>query len=197
MRTETLAIVFTDIKGYTATTAKQSHEENAKLLKKAETVITPVVSSFDGRIIKSIGDAYMVVFRSPTEAVRCATAIQDKLFLANRNFAEDDQLHIRVAINVGEVRVQGGDVFGEPVNIAARVESVTPADEIYLSQAVYLTMNRSEIPCEHVGEFELKGITEPVTIYRVEKKNRDSKESAQDITISEASSTEAPPEDGE
>ena len=73
---------------------------------------------------------------------------------------------MRLAASLGEVRVARNDVFGEPVNIAARVESITPADEIYLSQAVYLTMNRSDIPSECVGEYELKGIAEPVTAYR-------------------------------
>lgn len=169
MRTETLAIVFTDIKGYTAATSAQTHQENANMLRRTERLIAPVVRAYDGRVVKSIGDAYMLVFRSPTEAVRCAAAVQDRLHEHNATNSADRAIHIRIAMNIGEVRVQRGDVFGEPVNIAARIESVTPADEIYLSKAVYLTMNRSDIPTEMIGDYELKGLPEPVTVYRVKK----------------------------
>jgi hypothetical protein len=89
------------------------------------------------------------------------------LYQHNTNSRADQGIHIRIAINVGEVRVHRGDVFGEPVNIASRIESITPADEVYFSEAVYLTMNRSDISTELVGDYELKGITEPVTVYRV------------------------------
>ena len=168
MRTETLAIVFTDIKGYTAATSSQTHQENAAMLRRTEKLIEPVVRAFDGRVVKNIGDAFMIVFTSPTAAVKCAAAVQDHIYTANAG-GQTTPVHIRIAINVGEVRVHRGDVFGEPVNIAARIESVTPADDIYLSKATYLTMNRSDLPCELVGDFELKGLPEPVTVYRLKK----------------------------
>ncbi len=166
MRTETLAIVFTDVKGYTAATSAQTHTQNARLLRHIERIIAPVVRSYGGRVLKSIGDAYMIVFRSPTEAVRCATAIQDRLHQYNTSRRADQAIHVRIAMNIGEVRAHRGDVFGEPVNIASRIESITPGGEIYFSAAIHLTMNRSQLPSERVGEFELKGIPEPVTVYR-------------------------------
>jgi len=169
MRTETLAIVFTDIKGYTAATSAQTHVQNARMLKSMASLVTPVVRAFDGRIVKSIGDAYMIVFRSPTDALRCALAVQDRLHQNNHGKAEDAGIHIRIAMNIGEVRVHRGDVFGEPVNIASRIESVTPADEVYLSESMYLTMNKSDLAIERVGEYELKGIPEPVTVYRAKR----------------------------
>jgi class 3 adenylate cyclase len=169
MRTETLAIVFTDIKGYTAATSAQTHAQNARMLKSMASLVTPVVRAFDGRIVKTIGDAYMIVFRSPTDAMRCALAVQDGLHQNNQGKKEDEGIHIRIAMNIGEVRVHRGDVFGDPVNIASRIESVTPADEVYLSEAMYLTMNRSDLAIERVGEYELKGIPEPVTVYRARR----------------------------
>ena len=169
MRTETLAIVFTDIKGYTAATSSQTHQENAAMLRRTEKLIAPVVRAYDGRVIKSIGDAYMIVFRSPTVAVKCAAAVQDRIHAANALHPDTHAVHIRIAINVGEVRVHRGDVFGEPVNIAARIEGITPADDIYLSRAAYLTMNRSDLPCELVGDYDLKGLPEPITVYRLKK----------------------------
>ncbi len=166
MRTETLAIVFTDVKGYTAATSAQTHSENARLLRHIERIIAPVVRGYSGRVVKSIGDAYMIVFRSPTEAVRCAAAIQDRLHQYNTSRRADQAIHVRIAMNIGEVRVHRGDVFGEPVNIASRIETITPGGEIYFSAAIHLTMNRSQLASERVGEFELKGIPEPVTVYR-------------------------------
>jgi class 3 adenylate cyclase len=166
MRTESLTIVFTDVKGYTAATSSQTHRENARMLRRIERSVAPVVSAYGGRVVKSIGDSYLCVFRSPTEAVRCATAIQDRLHRHNRSAGGGGALHVRIAMNAGEVRVHRGDVFGEPVNVAARIESITPADEIYLSQSVYLTMNRSRLQVERVGEFDLKGVPEPVAVYR-------------------------------
>jgi class 3 adenylate cyclase len=183
MRTETLAVVFTDIKGYTATTSSQTHQENARMLRRVERVIQPVVRAYSGHVIKSIGDSYMVVFRSPTLAAQCAIAIQDLMHQYNVTAREQDAVHLRIAMNIGEVRVDRGDVFGEPVNIAARLEGVTPADEIYLSEAIYLTMNRSEIPTAHVGEYELKGIPEPVTVYRVKKANESKPQGDNDSTV--------------
>jgi tetratricopeptide (TPR) repeat protein len=127
------------------------------------------VRAFEGRIVKTIGDAYMLVFRSPTDAVRCSLAIQDKLHIENQQRTEDERIHVRIAANIGEVRVHRGDVFGEPVNIASRVETITPADEVYFSEALYLTMNRSDLSLERVGEYDLKGIPEPVTVYRARR----------------------------
>lgn len=169
MRTESLTIVFTDLKGYTAATSAQSHAENARMLRRIERSITPVARAYGGRIVKSIGDSYLIVFRSPTEAVRCAAAMQDRLHERNRSSGSGEALRVRVAMSAGEVRVDRGDVFGEPVNVAARIESITPADEIYLSQAIYLTMNRSELEVERVGEFEFKGLPEAVTVYRAKR----------------------------
>ncbi len=169
MRTESLTIMFTDVKGYTAATSTQSHAENARMLRRIERSVSPVARVYGGRVVKSIGDSYLIVFRSPTEAVRCAAAIQDRLHEHNRAKNSGHELHVRIAMNMGEVRVHRGDVFGEPVNVAARLESITPADEIYLSQAMYLTMNRSQLEVERVGEFEFKGLPEAVTVYRAKR----------------------------
>lgn len=76
---------------------------------------------------------------------------------------------IRFAINLGEVRVERGDVFGEAVNIAARIEGLAEGGEIWFSESVYLTMNKSEVPFEEVGKRQLKGIEEPVGVYRIPK----------------------------
>ncbi|MGC4116026.1 MAG: adenylate/guanylate cyclase domain-containing protein [Myxococcales bacterium] len=167
MKTANLAIVFTDIKGFTARTSQQGFEENRRMLRLHDALLMPVFKAFGGRKIKTIGDAFLVVFESPTQAVLCGVAIQDRLWDFNRRVGEPEQIHVRVAINMGEVRLENGDVFGEPVNIAARVEGVADAGEVVFTEAVYLSMNKAEVPSEDRGQHELKGIPEKVRVYRV------------------------------
>jgi class 3 adenylate cyclase len=167
LRTANLAIVFTDIKGFTERTSRQTLEENQRLLKLHADLLLPLFRGFSGKVVKSIGDAFMVTFESPTQAVLCGAAIQDRLWGHNRAAAEAERLEVRVAVNVGEVRLEGGDVFGEPVNIAARIEGITDAGEVFFTEAVYLSMNKAEVPAKEVGEFELKGIPEKVRVYQI------------------------------
>jgi len=166
-RSENLTIMFTDIVGFTARTSRQSHKENASMLREHDRLLLPVVARYAGRRIKSIGDSLLCVFPSPTDAVKCGMAMHDTLWLCNRHKPAGEQMHIRVAINLGEVRIQGKDIFGEPVNIAARLEAITPADEVYFTESVYLVMNKAEVPGEPLGVREFKGILEPVRVYRV------------------------------
>ncbi|HYO64877.1 MAG TPA: adenylate/guanylate cyclase domain-containing protein, partial [Archangium sp.] len=154
-------------KGFTERTSRQTLEENQRLLKVHHDLLTPVFKAFGGRIIKSIGDAFLVTFESPTQAVLGGMAIQDRLWQHNRSVLEAERLDVRVAINVGEVRVESNDVFGEPVNIASRVESIAEAGEVYFTEAVYLAMNKAEVPSQEVGSFELKGIPGKIRVFRV------------------------------
>jgi class 3 adenylate cyclase len=167
LRTANLAIVFTDIKGFTERTSQQTLEENQRLLATHNALLAPLFKAFGGRVVKMIGDAFLVTFESPTSAVLAGVAIQDKLWQHNRGASPAERLDVRVAINVGEVRLEDGDVFGEPVNIAARVEGIAEAGEVTFTEAVHLAMNRAEVPAEPVGEFELKGIPGKVKVYRV------------------------------
>lgn len=167
MKTANLAIVFTDIKGFTERTSRQTYEENQRMLRIHDALLTPVFKAFSGRPIKTIGDAFLVVFESPTQAVLCGVAIQDRLWDYNRRVGPEEQIHVRVAVNLGEVRLEKGDVFGEPVNIAARVEALADAGEVLFTEAVYLAMNKAEVPAEDHGLHELKGIPEKVRVYRV------------------------------
>ncbi len=167
MKTANLAIVFTDIKGFTERTSRQTLEQNETLLRTHHDLLAPVFRAFHGRIIKEIGDAFLVTFESPTQAVLAGVALQDKLWAHNRNLAADDRIDVRVAINVGEVRVENNDVFGEPVNIAARVEGLADAGEVFLTESVYLAMNKAEVPSEEVGLFDLKGIPGKIRVFRV------------------------------
>ena len=167
IKTENLAIVLTDMAGYTEATVQQSRVEIEQLLATHNRILLPIVRRFKGRHVKSIGDALLLVFRSPTDAMLCAMAMQDALYEYNRSAPKEKQIHMRVGASLGEVRVARGDIFGEPVNMTSRICGVTPADEIYFSEALFMAMNKAEVPCQEVGWRELKGIPQAVRIYHI------------------------------
>ncbi|MEW6776696.1 MAG: adenylate/guanylate cyclase domain-containing protein [Bdellovibrionota bacterium] len=166
-RSEDLTILFTDIVGFTARTSRQSRAENAAMLRAHDQLLLPMVGRYGGRRIKSIGDSLLCVFHSPTDGVKCGMAMHDALWAYNQKELPERQIHLRVAINLGEVRLEGRDVFGEPVNLASRLEKITPTDEIYFTEAVHLAMNRAEVPVQFVGEEEFRGIAGTVKLFHV------------------------------
>ena len=93
-------------------------------------LVLPVLGAFRGTRVKSVGDAYLALFDAPTEALLCATAVQDRLWAYDRQVAEAERVDVRVAIAMGEVSLAGGDVFGEAVNLAARIEGEAESGEI-------------------------------------------------------------------
>lgn len=167
METRILTIMLTDIQGFTQRTSSSSREALKELLDEHERLLYPVVSHYGGVLVKTIGDALLVTFESPTNAVLCGLAMQERLAAHNANKGEDDQLNIRVAINSGEVQLRDGDVFGEAVNITARIEGITEAGEIYFTDSVYLAMNKAEVPSSEVGQKRLKGLPEAIKVYKV------------------------------
>jgi len=173
MKTENLAIILTDIVGYTEATSRLSRKEQKEMLNLHNQLLYPIIRNFGGRVVKTIGDALLLTFRSPTDAMLCSMAMQDALYDFNRKSMHNgEELHIRIAASLGEVRVSRNDVFGEAVNLTSRIESITPEDEIYLSEAIYLAMNKAEVPCVEVGHKQLKGISEPVRVWQIPRFTR-------------------------
>ena len=167
MQTKNLTIMFTDMKGFTQRTSVSSRKQVEKLLDLHNEIIKPIFRTFGGDVIKSVGDAFLVVFESPTDAVLCGMKIQETVANHNATAASDERFEIRIAINSGEVHLKDGDVFGEPVNSAARIQSIAEPGEVYFTEAVYLTMNKNEIPSSEVGQRHLKGIPEQIKVYKV------------------------------
>lgn len=169
MRTASYAVMFTDIKGFTERTSQQTRAQNARLLRLHDALLLPVIHGYGGRRVKTIGDAYLVIFDSTTRALACGAALQDRLAIYNRYVSDHDRIEVRVAVNAGEVRVADDDVYGEAVNIAARVEEVADAGEVCFSEAAYLLADRSWIQVEELGPHTLKGIPEPVRLFRLRR----------------------------
>lgn len=165
VKTAPLTVMFTDIAGYTERTGQQSREEAARWLAIHDALLQPVIKAFGGKLVKTIGDAFLATFTSPTDAVLCGMTIQDRLYLHNQSASSSEQIHVRVALSAGEVRLHRGDIFGEAVNLAARLEGLGTPGEVLLSDAVYATMNAAEATLEHRGEHRFKGIARAVQVY--------------------------------
>jgi uncharacterized RDD family membrane protein YckC len=130
----------------------------------------PVIEFYGGTVIKSIGDAFLCTFPSATDAVICAIIIQLLLKEYNQKVKEDDkQLNLRVVINSGDVSIEENDIFGNAVNITARMESLKcfPGGSIGISESTHLLMDRTEITAKKIGAKKLKGVPEPVVVYKI------------------------------
>lgn len=153
----TLVLLLSDMKGFTARTSSQSREENARMLALHDALLLPVVRGFGGRKVKGIGDAMLAAFQSPTDAVLCALAMQDRLALWNTGAAPGDRIEVRIALSQGELRRQNGDLHGEPMQLALEANALADAGEVVLTDAVYLSMAKSEAATEVIGERPLRG----------------------------------------
>jgi class 3 adenylate cyclase len=167
MATRNAAVMFTDIKGFTSRTSNATRDGVRSLLGEHDRLLRPVFRYFGGVVIKTIGDAFLVRFDSSTDAVVCGLALQSVLTKHNERAAEAERFLVRVAINVGDIVLQDDDVFGEPVNLAARLEEIVEPGEVWFTEAVYLTMNRKEVPTTEIGERTFRGIPRPVRVYKV------------------------------
>lgn len=168
---QNLSIMITDIQGFSQFASEASREDLMALIKTHAELLTPAIHFFKGRIIKSMGDSFLSTFSSATDAAICAIAI--RLITSEYNkFQKDEKLRlsIRIIINSGDVSVTDNDIFGEPVNIAARMEKLSHFEEggIGISESTYLLMNRQEIIATEVGEFQFKGVGDKVKVYSVE-----------------------------
>jgi class 3 adenylate cyclase len=171
MRTDNLAVMLTDMKGFTAATSRQTRAENARMLALQDALLLPVVRAFGGVRVKTIGDASLILFPSPTYGLLCGTALQDRLWDYNRRAAETERIEVRIVLSLGEVRLEGSparpsDVYGEAVNLVARVEAEAEAGEVWFTEAVRLVADPREAPSEEVGLRALKGFPEPVRLFR-------------------------------
>ncbi|GAB4266739.1 MAG: hypothetical protein Kow0029_00680 [Candidatus Rifleibacteriota bacterium] len=170
LRSQNLSIMLTDIQGYSATAANASREEVIELIRRHSQLMKPVIEFYGGTIVKSIGDAFLCTFTSATDAVICAIIIQLLLKEYNQKIHDESKsLNLRVVINSGDVSIEENDIFGNAVNITARMEALDcfPGGSIGISESTYLLMDRSEIVAEKIGPKKLKGVPEPVTVYRV------------------------------
>ncbi|HEY1723193.1 MAG TPA: adenylate/guanylate cyclase domain-containing protein [Magnetospirillaceae bacterium] len=164
---QTMVIMMTDIKGYSARMEKDEAATFA-LLKEHNVIMRRAITTNRGKEIKTIGDAFMVVFQHPIDAVRCGMAMQKGLFDFNKPRAANDHLLVRIGIYQGEVIVTQKDVFGEGVNIAARMESITDPGGISISKDIYEAIKgKVEAGFQSVGIPKMKNIASPPEVFKI------------------------------
>ena len=161
------AIMFTDIVGYTS--LSQRDEALAlSLLDEHRAAVRPFFSKHNGREVKTMGDAFLVEFRSALEAVRCAYDIQQFFHELNESRPADKRVELRVGIHLGDVIYSQSDVYGDAVNVASRIEPLATAGGICISGQVHdHVRNKFEFPMVSLGRKELKNVGEPVEVFRV------------------------------
>ena len=161
------AILSADVKGYSRLMG-EDEEGTLRTLNAYKEVITGLIQHHRGRVVGSAGDSVLAEFVSVVDAVRCAVGIQEELKDRNRELPEDCRMEFRIGINLGDVVEEGETIYGDGVNIAARLESLAEAGGICISGMVYENIkNKLAFGYEYVGEQTVKNIKEPVRVYRV------------------------------
>jgi len=161
------AILSADVKGYSRLMG-EDEEATVRTLNAYKEVITGLIQHHRGRVVGTAGDSVLAEFASVVDAVRCAVGIQEDLKDRNRELSEDRRMEFRIGVNLGDVVEEGDTIYGDGVNIAARLESLAEAGGICISGTVYEHIkNKLAFGYEYVGEQVVKNIKEPVKIYRV------------------------------
>lgn len=133
-------------------------------------IIDPLIEIRGGRIFNTAGDSVLAEFSNPVDAVECAVQIQNKSVAINNNSDEADKMSYRIGLNMGEVLISDGDLFGDAVNIAARLESQAIRDGLCISESIFKMVNmKVKVSYEDAGELNLKNIAQPVRAYNVLK----------------------------
>ena len=162
------AIMAADVAGYSRLMHNDEEATHAGLTALLADVVEPVIAEHGGHIVKNTGDGFLAEFPSAVEAVRTAMQFQNRIHELTLDDAEDRRIAFRVGINIGDVIVEAHDIFGDGVNIAARLEGVAEPGGICISQTV-LNHARDKVSfeVEDAGEQTLKNIARPVHVYRV------------------------------
>jgi adenylate cyclase len=128
----------------------------------------PTIAAYRGRLVKTTGDGFLIEFSSVVDALRCATELQARVAERNVTVPADKRVEFRIGINVGDIVVENGDIFGDGVNVAARLEGLAEPGGICVSARVQEdAAGRLNLAFEDIGEQVLKNITRPVRVYRV------------------------------
>src|SRR4051795_12354105 len=161
------AIMFTDMVGYSAL-AQRDDKLALELLEEHRRLLRAIFPQFNGVEIKTIGDAFLVEFASALEAAQCAIEIQRTLSKRNHDVVHDRRIELKIGIHIGDVMHRDGDVYGDGVNIASRIEPLAGAGGICVSMDVERQIrNALEARFQNFDTAELKNISLPIDLFRI------------------------------
>jgi TolB-like protein/class 3 adenylate cyclase/Flp pilus assembly protein TadD len=162
-------IVAMDVVGYSGLMERDETGTFDRLKAIRSGIVDPAIDRHAGRTVKLMGDGALVEFSSVVGALRCAVDIQRELVARNGSVGEHQRLHLRIGLHLGDVIIEGDDIYGDGVNVAARLESIAPPDGIVLSQQIYDHVG-ANVPVQFIslGEQTVKNIGRPIQAYRVD-----------------------------
>jgi adenylate cyclase len=161
-------VVMADVVGYSRQMERDENGTIQRLKSMREEVVEPNTRSFRGRIVDTAGDGWLAEFASVTDAVRSSLAIQDAMLVRNAELPRDDRFELRIGINLGDIVFEGNSIFGNGVNIAARLEALAEPGGICVSSAVHEQLRGlPDISCDDLGEQKVKNINRPVHCYAI------------------------------
>jgi len=162
------AILAADVAGYSRLIGADEEGTLNRLRSIRAEVIDPRITECRGRIVKTTGDGLLVEFASVVDALRCATEIQTAMAKGNAEIALEKRIEFRMGINMGDVVVEDGDIFGDGVNVAARLEGLADPGGIGVAARVQEdAAGKLDLTFEDLGDQRLKNIARPVMVYRV------------------------------
>ncbi len=163
------AIVSADIVGYSRLMAQDEERTLARVQALRDEITEPTVTGLGGRVVKRTGDGTLIEFSSVVDAVRAARLVQARTAGHEAAIPQSDRIVFRIGINLGDVLSEGDDIFGDAVNIAARLEQICPPGGVLISGSAYdQFVNRPEFPFRFLGEQNLRNIPHPVRTYSLE-----------------------------
>jgi adenylate cyclase len=162
------AIFVADVVGYSRLMEVDEEGTLAALQRRREDLIDPSIAEWRGRIVKLMGDGVLAEFGSVVDAVSCAAAVQRGMAERNASGTTGPGLEFRIGINLGDVIVQGDDIYGDGVNVAARLEAAAAAGGICIARSVFdQVRHRLDLPYEDLGKLKVKGLQEPVHAHAI------------------------------
>lgn len=168
MKRRLAAILTADVAGYTRLMGRDEEATLARLKLARQEVIDPAIAKHDGRVVKLMGDGVLAEFASLVAAVQCAVHIQEAMTARDTDLPEERRMLFRIGVNVGDVIVDDNDIYGDGVNIAARLQELALPGGICVTGDVYHHIERKlKLVVEDIGEVSLKNVGRPVRIYRV------------------------------
>ncbi len=162
------AIISADVVGYSLLMGRDESATLAEMKSHRREIIDPKIAEHGGRIVKTTGDGLLLEFPSVVDAVRCAVDVQRGMAERNASVPPDRRIEFRIGINVGDIIIDGEDIFGDGINVAARLQTLAEPGGICVSRVVRdQVLDKLSFVFEDLGAQEVKNITRPVEVYRV------------------------------